>query len=84
MTPPRTEELMYPDIVNNAQVNHPTFGVGKVILRTGMDEFSKAIIKFKEEGEKKVSLKYAGLWVDKVEEEDVEGFDEEAADSDKE
>jgi len=79
MTLPRSEELAYPDIVNNAQVNHPTFGVGKVVLRTGTDENSKAIVKFKEEGEKKLSLKHAELWVDKVDEEDEveDGFDEE-------
>lgn len=62
-------ELAFPDVINGAQVHHPTFGVGKVLLRTGVDEKSKAIIKFKEEGEKKVALRYANLHVDKVEEE---------------
>ncbi|MDK2971203.1 MAG: hypothetical protein PWP23_958 [Candidatus Sumerlaeota bacterium] len=64
-------EIAFPDIVNNAQVNHPTFGPGRVLLRTGEDEKSKAIVKFKEEGEKKLALRFAKLTVDKVEEEPV-------------
>ncbi|MBX3730632.1 MAG: hypothetical protein KF858_15760 [Candidatus Sumerlaeia bacterium] len=62
-------EIAFPDIVANTQVHHPVFGVGRVILRTGEDEKSKAIVKFKEEGEKKLALRFAHLTVDKVEEE---------------
>jgi len=75
---PKVEDIKYPEIQNNVQVHHPTFGVGKVVLRTGSDENSKAIVKFKEEGEKKLSLKIASLTVDKIEEPTEEdGFDEE-------
>ena len=63
-------DISYPDIINNAQVHHPTFGIGKVLLRTGTDERSKAIVKFKEEGEKKLMLKYADLTADKPEPEE--------------
>jgi len=72
------EDIAYPDIQNGVQVNHPTFGVGKVVVRTGRDEHSKALVKFKEEGEKKLALKHAGLTVDKVEEEPVEDAGSEA------
>lgn len=64
-----TQDIAFPDIVTNAQVHHPVFGAGKVILRTGTDEKSKAYVKFREEGEKKLSLKYANLVVEKPEEE---------------
>lgn len=75
---PKVEDIQYPDIQNNVQVHHPTFGVGKVVLRSGTDENSKAIVKFKEEGEKKLSLKIASLTVDKIDEQTEEdGFDEE-------
>ncbi|MCB2154034.1 hypothetical protein KQI84_04060 [bacterium] len=66
------QEIAFPEIQNNAQVHHPKFGIGKVLLRTGMDERSKAIVKFKEEGEKKLALKFAGLTVDKPDEEEEE------------
>lgn len=62
-------EIAFPDVVNNVQVHHPVFGPGKVILRTGSDDHSKAIVRFKEEGEKKLALRFARLTVDKVEEE---------------
>lgn len=62
-------EIAFPDVLNNVQVHHHVFGPGKVILRTGSDEFSKAIVRFKEEGEKKLSLRFARLLVDKVDEE---------------
>ena len=76
---PKVEDIQFPEIQNNVQVHHPTFGVGKVVLRSGTDENSKAIVKFKEEGEKKLSLKVANLIVDKIEDEsDDDGFDEEA------
>jgi hypothetical protein len=61
--------IAFPDIVVNAQVHHPDFGVGKVIMRTGTDENSKAIVKFKEEGEKKLALRFARLIADRVEDE---------------
>ncbi len=57
-----------PDIVQNVQVHHPVFGLGKVTQRYGTDEKSKVIVKFREEGEKKLALKYARLEVDKPEE----------------
>lgn len=63
------EDIMFPEIVNNAQVRHPVYGVGRVVMRTGADEKSKAIVKFKEEGEKKLALRFAKLKADKVEEE---------------
>lgn len=63
------QEIAFPDIQAGVQVYHPTFGVGKVIVRTGSDENSKALVKFKEEGEKKLALKHANLKADKVEEE---------------
>jgi hypothetical protein len=69
-------EIAFPDIVNNATVHHPTFGVGRVLLRTGEDEKSKAIVKFKEEGEKKLALRFARLTVDKVEEEPAKEAEE--------
>jgi hypothetical protein len=62
------ESIAFADVVVNAQVIHPTFGPGKVLSRTGEDDNSKAIIKFKEEGEKKIALKYANLLVEKPEE----------------
>ena len=72
MTPPNEQDIAFPEIQNNVQVHHPTFGVGKVLVRTGSDENSKALVKFKEEGEKKLSLKHAKLYVDKIEEEPEE------------
>ncbi len=66
------ENIEFPDIQNGVQVHHPTFGVGKVIVRTGSDENSKVLVKFKEEGEKKLALKHAELFVEKVEEEPAE------------
>ncbi len=69
---PTPENIEFPDIQNGVQVHHPTFGVGKVVVRTGSDENSKALVKFKEEGEKKLSLKHANLYVEKVEEEPKE------------
>ncbi|MGF1571539.1 MAG: hypothetical protein ACFCU1_00535 [Sumerlaeia bacterium] len=79
MTPPRNNEnIEFPDVIANAQVIHPTFGAGKVLLRTGEDENSKAIVKFKEEGEKKIALRFANLIVEKpeLEADAEEGFDE--------
>lgn len=78
MTPPRTNEnIAFPDVINNAQVIHPTFGAGKVLLRSGEDENSKAVIKFKEEGEKKIALRFANLTVEKPEvEPGAEGFED--------
>ena len=71
--------IAFPDIVLNAQVHHPDFGVGKVIMRTGSDENSKAVVKFKEEGEKKLALRFARLIADRIEEEHVaEAAEEEA------
>lgn len=69
MTVRAEAEIAFPDIVNNAQVRHPKFGVGRVLLRTGTDEKSKAVVRFKEEGEKKLALRFARLTADRVEEE---------------
>jgi len=69
MPAPSPESIAYPEVQAGVQVYHPTFGVGKVVVRTGSDENSKALVKFKEEGEKKLALKHAHLTVDKVEEE---------------
>ena len=65
--PPRIEAPQaFPDIQNNVTVHHPTFGVGKVMLRTGSTaKNAKAIVKFREEGEKKLALAHANLMVDK-------------------
>ncbi|MBI5154762.1 hypothetical protein HZA57_05950 [Candidatus Poribacteria bacterium] len=63
------QEIAFPEIQNNVQVHHPQFGLGKVLLRTGSDDNSKAIVKFKEEGEKKLLLRLARLTVDRVEDE---------------
>ncbi len=60
--------MYQPDIKPAALVRHPLFGVGKVVARFGEDELSKVIVKFQEEGEKKLSLKHAKLTLDKVEE----------------
>lgn len=78
MTPPRiNENIAFPDVIANAQVIHPTFGAGKVLVRTGEDDNSKAIIKFKEEGEKKIALRFANLIVEKPElQPGDEGFDD--------
>ena len=37
------QDIAFPEIQNNAHVHHPVFGLGKVIMRTGTDERSKAI-----------------------------------------
>lgn len=50
-----------PEIKKNAEVTHPIFGLGKVLERYGEDEKSKVIVKFREEGEKKLSLAFAKL-----------------------
>ncbi len=71
-------EMAFPDIQNNVQVHHPSFGLGKIVIRTGTDENAKAIVKFKEEGEKKLALKHANLTVDKIDDEpEAEGESEE-------
>lgn len=72
MSSNQEQEIAFPEIQNNAQVHHPQFGLGKVLMRIGTDERSKAVVKFKEEGEKKLALRFAGLTVDKPEEDDEE------------
>ena len=57
------------DIKAGAAVRHPKFGLGKIVARYGEDELSKVIVKFQEEGEKKLLLKKAKLEVDAPEEE---------------
>ncbi|MDX2176067.1 MAG: hypothetical protein SF028_06315 [Candidatus Sumerlaeia bacterium] len=61
------KKSMYPEIQNNVQVRHPKFGLGKVLLRIGDDDNSKAIVRFQEEGEKKLALKFARLVRDTIE-----------------
>lgn len=61
--------VFQPEIKSGAVVKHSKFGMGKVIARYGEDELSKVIVKFQEEGEKKLSLKVAKLEVDMPEEE---------------
>lgn len=56
--------MYQPDVKPTAVVRHKKFGVGKVTARFGEDELSKVIVKFQEEGEKKLSVKYAKLDVD--------------------
>jgi hypothetical protein len=63
----KDKKAFYTDIQNNVQVRHPKFGLGKVLLRIGEDENSKAFVRFQEEGEKKLALKYAKLVRDVVE-----------------
>jgi len=43
------------------QVEHPKFGVGTILFRSGSGESSKVIVVFSEEGQKKLALKYAKL-----------------------
>lgn len=60
--------MFQPEIKTGVIVNHGKFGSGKVMARFGEDELSKVIVKFQEEGEKKLSLKYAKLVADIPEE----------------
>ncbi|MCC5875631.1 MAG: hypothetical protein JJU11_05370 [Candidatus Sumerlaeia bacterium] len=53
--------MFQPEVKKGVEVTHATFGVGKVVERYGEDEQSKVIVKFREEGEKKLSLKFANL-----------------------
>lgn len=53
--------MFQPEVKKGVEVTHPTFGVGKVLDRFGEDEKSKVIVKFREEGEKKLSLEFAKL-----------------------
>ncbi|HMX62230.1 MAG TPA: hypothetical protein PKD58_04120 [Candidatus Sumerlaeota bacterium] len=63
--------MFQPDVKAGAVVRHKKFGVGKVAVRYGEDELSKVIVKFQEEGEKKLALKQAKLEVDLPEPEPV-------------
>jgi len=59
------EQVPYlPEVKPTVVVRHPRFGVGKVVSRYGEDEKSKVIVKFQEEGEKKLLLRLAKLTVD--------------------
>ncbi len=64
--------MFQPEIKPSVIVHHPRFGAGKVLARFGEDELSKVIVKFQEEGEKKLSLKLAKLVADIPEEEPTE------------
>ncbi len=68
MSAAKEKKIAFPEIQTNAQVRHPKFGLGKVMDRIGEDENSKAFVRFQEEGEKKLALKYAKLVRDVVEE----------------
>lgn len=59
--------MYLPEIKQSVMVHHPKFGLGKVIVRYGEDEHSKVIVKFQEEGEKKLALQHAKLEVDQPE-----------------
>lgn len=65
--------MFKPEIKQAAIVHHPRFGTGRVIVRYGENEKSKAIIRFQEEGEKKLALQYAPLEVDTPDEPEEEG-----------
>jgi len=43
------------------QVEHPKWGVGTILFRSGAGEKAKVIVVFPEEGQKKLALKYARL-----------------------
>ncbi len=70
--------MYQPEIKSGVVVHHPKFGLGKVTLRFGEDEQSKVIVKFQEEGEKKLALRYAELEVDQPEEEEPADEEEKA------
>jgi hypothetical protein len=63
--------MFQPEVKPGTVVRHKKFGIGKVALRFGEDELSKVIVKFQEEGEKKLALKQAKLEVDAPEPEPV-------------
>lgn len=56
--------VFMPEIKQSVVVHHPKFGQGKVMARYGEDENSKVIVKFQEEGEKKLALQHAKLEAD--------------------
>lgn len=56
-----------PEIKQSVEVTHPKFGIGRVVARYGEDQKSKVIVKFKEEGEKKLLLAKAKLRVNQPE-----------------
>lgn len=60
--------MFKPEIKPSAVVHHPKFGSGRVVARYGEDEKSKVIIRFQEEGEKKLAIAIAPLEVDIPEE----------------
>jgi hypothetical protein len=43
------------------QVQHPKWGVGTILFRSGSGDAAKVIVVFPEEGQKKLALKYAKL-----------------------
>ncbi|MFQ5570356.1 MAG: ATP-dependent DNA helicase PcrA, partial [Rhodothermales bacterium] len=51
----------YAEIVPGVRVEHPIFGEGKVIAMEGRGEQAKAVVFFKEVGQKKLMLKFAKL-----------------------
>jgi hypothetical protein len=59
--------MFKPEIKQSAVVHHPKFGTGRIVARYGEDEKSKVIVRFQEEGEKKLSLEFADLEVDQPE-----------------
>ena len=48
-------------ITPGMQVEHPLFGVGKVLSLDGIGDQARAVVFFKEVGQKKLVLKFAGL-----------------------
>ncbi len=51
----------YSEVVPGVRVEHPIFGEGKVLALEGRGEQAKAVVFFKEAGQKKLVLKYAKL-----------------------
>ena len=56
--------MFQPEAKPGATVHHKKFGTGKITARFGEDELSKVIVKFVEEGDKKLALKQAKMDVD--------------------
>ena len=62
VTRPKTETHKEWDGISvGDQVQHPRWGVGTVMLRSGSGEDGKAVVVFPEEGQKKLLLRYAKL-----------------------
>lgn len=56
-----TTKAPYGEFDIGDQVNHPKWGIGTILFRSGTGEGTKVIVIFPEEGQKKLALKYAKL-----------------------